>query len=183
MRLKPPAVSPYRPLQESVPRASMTDNRTPEQRRRTMQAVKSKNTGPEWTVRRLLHRMGHRYRLHRKDLPGSPDIVFFSRRKAIFVHGCFWHGHDCPKGHLPKSRLDYWKPKLERNKERDREKVANLEALGWTVLVIWQCEMDDLATLASRLLDFVGSADSGSEFQLPCTDTRPTGDGRLAAAL
>ena len=81
------------------------DTRTPEQRRRIMQAVGSKHTGPELVVRRLLHRMGYRYRLHRRDLPGRPDIAFISRRKAIFVHGCFWHGHDCPKGRLPKSRL------------------------------------------------------------------------------
>ncbi len=86
------------------------DTRTSEQRRRIMQAVKSRDTGPEMIVRRLLHRMGYRYRLHRKDLPGKPDVALVSRRKAIFVHGCFWHGHGCPKGRLPKSRLDYWQP-------------------------------------------------------------------------
>ena len=136
------------------------DTRTPEQRRRIMQAVKSKNTKPEWIVRSLLHGMGYRYRLHRKDLPGRPDIALISRRKAIFVHGCFWHGHDCSKGRLPKSRLDYWKPKLERNKERDREKTAMLQSLGWAVLVIWQCETVDLEALASRLLEFVSIAES-----------------------
>ena len=85
----------------------VADTRTPEQRRRIMQSVKTENTGPELVVRRLLHGMGYRYRLHRRDLAGKPDIVFVSRRKAIFVHGCFWHGHSCPKGRLPKSRLDY----------------------------------------------------------------------------
>ena len=96
------------------------DTRTPEQRRRIMQAVKSRNTGPEMIVRRLLHGMGYKYQLYRKDLPGKPDIALASRRKAIFVHGCFWHGHSCPKGRLPKSRLDYWQPKLAKNRERDR---------------------------------------------------------------
>ena len=122
-----------------------------------MQSVKSKDTGPELIVRRLLHAMGYRYRLHRRDLPGKPDIAFISRRKAIFVHGCFWHGHDCPKGRLPKSRLDYWRPKLDRNKARDRTKEEQLKSLGWSVLVIWQCETVDKETLALRLQDFVDS--------------------------
>ena len=131
------------------------DTRTPEQRRRIMQSVKSKNTGPELVVRRLLHGMGYRYRLHRKDLPGKPDIVFGSRRKAIFVHGCFWHGHGCPKGRLPKSRLEYWQSKVDKNRERDCSKEKQLRSLGWNVLVIWQCETADLEALASRLQDFV----------------------------
>ena len=120
-----------------------------------MQAVKRENTGPELVVRRLLHGMGYRYRLHRKDLPGSPDIAFVSRRKAVFVHGCFWHGHGCPKGRLPKSRLDYWRPKLDKNRERDRIKAKQLESLGWAVLVVWQCETVDLEALAARLQGFV----------------------------
>ena len=133
------------------------DTRTPEQRRRIMQSVKSENTGPELVVRRLLHGMGYRYRLHRRDLPGRPDIVFGSRRKAIFVHGCFWHGHDCSKGRLPKSRLDYWQPKVDKNRERDRTKEEQLKAMGWSVLTIWQCETADLQALAARLQDFVGN--------------------------
>lgn len=140
----------------------MVDTRTPQQRRRIMQAVKSENTAPELIVRRLLHGMGYRYRLHHKDLPGRPDIALIARRRAIFVHGCFWHGHDCRKGRLPKSRLDYWKPKLERNKERDREKAELLESLGWEVLVVWQCETVDLVALTLRLREFVG----GGDFQL-----------------
>ncbi|MVA96664.1 DNA mismatch endonuclease Vsr [Nitratireductor sp. CAU 1489] len=131
------------------------DTRSPEQRKRIMRAVKSKNTGPEITVRRLLHAMGYRFRLHRKDLPGKPDIVFPSRTKVIFVHGCFWHGHGCSKGRPPKSRLDYWLPKLEQNARRDRTKTEQLAAAGWDVLVVWQCELKELEELATRLQDFV----------------------------
>jgi len=131
------------------------DTRTQEQRRRIMQAVKGKNTGPELTVRRLLHGMGYRFRLHRKDLPGRPDIVLPKYRKAIYVHGCFWHWHGCPKGQLPKSRLDYWRPKLEANVKRDRTKTEQIESLGWTTLIIWQCEIQDTDTLAARLQEFV----------------------------
>ena len=120
-----------------------------------MQSVKSKDTGPELVVRRLLHGMGYRYRLHRKDLPGRPDIVLGPRRKVIFVHGCFWHGHGCRKGRLPKSRLDYWQPKVEKNRERDKTKEEQLRSLGWSVLTIWQCETNELDALAARLQDFV----------------------------
>jgi DNA mismatch endonuclease (patch repair protein) len=150
------------------------DTRTPEQRRRIMQAVKSGNTKPELVVRRLLHGMGYRYRLHRKDLPGRPDIALISRRRAIFVHGCFWHGHNCRKGRLPKSRLDYWGPKLERNKERDEEKTKMLESLGWAVLVIWQCETGDLDTLSSRLRKFVGRDDIKSRSGGDCCSSDET---------
>lgn len=141
------------------------DTRTEEQRRRIMQAVKSRDTGPEMVVRRLLHSLGYRYRLHRKDLPGRPDIAFVSRRKAIFVHGCFWHGHDCPKGRPPKSRLDYWKPKLDGNTERDRRNEEALRSLGWSVLVIWQCETSARQPLARRLHSFLdaGPAPSAPE--------------------
>lgn len=132
------------------------DTRTAEQRRRIMQAVRSRDTGPEMLVRRLLHRLGYRYRLHRRDLPGRPDIVFSSRRKVIFVHGCFWHSHGCSKGRLPKSRLDFWRPKLLGNSRRDGRNQEALRALGWTVLVIWQCETTDLEALAQRLRRFLG---------------------------
>ena len=140
------------------------DTRTPEQRRRIMQSVGSKNTGPELVVRRLLHGMGYRYRLHRKDLPGKPDIAFGPRRKAIFVHGCFWHGHGCPKGRLPKSRLDYWQPKVDKNRERDRTKEEHLKSLGWSVLTIWQCETKDLEALTARLQDFVENDETRSTY-------------------
>lgn len=132
------------------------DTRTPDQRRRIMQSVKSKDTKPELVVRRLLHRLGYRFRLHRKDLPGRPDIVLPRHRKAIFVHGCFWHWHGCPKGQLPKSRLDYWLPKLERNVVRDSTNVEQLESLGWKVHVVWQCETTDLGSLEARMEAFIG---------------------------
>ena len=133
----------------------MADTRTKEQRRRIMQAVRGKDTGPEWEVRRLLHRFGYRYRLHRKDLPGKPDLVFPSRSKAIFVHGCFWHAHGCRYGRLPKSRLDYWLPKLKQNRKRDAQKNAQLEMLGWQVLTVWQCEIKDLDALTDSLCTFL----------------------------
>lgn len=120
-----------------------------------MQSVKQKNTKPELVVRRVLHGLGYRFRLHRKDLPGRPDIVLPRHHKAIFVHGCFWHWHGCPKGQLPKSRLDYWLPKLEGNVNRDRTKIEQIESLGWAVLVVWQCETEDLDELAGRLEAFV----------------------------
>lgn len=135
------------------------DTRSPEQRRRIMQAVKSKDTRPEMLVRRLLHSMGYRFRLHRKDLPGKPDIALPKHRKAIFVHGCFWHAHGCPKGQPPKSRLDYWQPKLDQNVERDRTKIEQLTAQGWRVLVVWQCETKDINVLAQRLKAFVDESE------------------------
>lgn len=133
------------------------DTRTPEERKHIMQSVKSKKTGPEMALRRMFHAKGYRYRLHRKDLPGRPDIVFASKRKVIFVHGCFWHGHQCSKGKLPKSKLNYWRPKIEQNKARDARNVANLEVAGWQVLVVWQCEIVDEQELWPRLQEFVES--------------------------
>jgi DNA mismatch endonuclease (patch repair protein) len=133
----------------------MADTRTWEQRRRIMQSVGTRNTGPELVVRQMIHSLGFKYRLHSKDLPGSPDVVLRSRKKAIFVHGCFWHGHGCPKGKAPKSKLEYWLPKLNANKERDAAKTGELEALGWSVLTLWQCELKDLDGLKSRILEFL----------------------------
>lgn len=138
----------------------MADTRTPEQRRRIMQAVGTKDTGPEWIVRRLLHKHGYRYRLHPKLLPGKPDIVLRGRKKAIFVHGCFWHAHNCDKGRAPKSKLDYWGPKLAANVERDAKKAGELEALGWSVLTVWQCQTKDERTLLAALIAFVEKSDS-----------------------
>ena len=126
-----------------------------------MQAVKSKNTGPELAVRRLAHRMGYRFRLHRKDLPGKPDLVFPRLRKAVFVHGCFWHQHHCARGgRTPKSSRDYWIPKLRRNKQRDAEHQIRLYEMGWTVLVIWECEMKELGAVRSRIRVFMEGAPS-----------------------
>jgi DNA mismatch endonuclease, patch repair protein len=133
----------------------MADTRTPEQRRRIMQSVKTRDTGPEVIVRRVLFGLGYRYRLNAKNLPGRPDIVFRGRMKAIFVHGCFWHAHGCRKGRAPKSRLDYWKPKLKTNKARDAAQVRALKKLGWSVLTVWQCETIDADVLAARLVDFL----------------------------
>ncbi|HEX5127826.1 MAG TPA: very short patch repair endonuclease [Rhodocyclaceae bacterium] len=135
----------------------MVDTRTPEQRRRIMQSVKTKDTGPEQTVRQVLFAAGYRYRLHRRDLPGSPDIVFPGRKKAIFVHGCFWHCHVCAKGKAPKSRMEYWGPKLNANRARDSRNRHDLQSLGWDTLVIWQCELADTDRLLDRLTRFVDS--------------------------
>jgi DNA mismatch endonuclease (patch repair protein) len=121
-----------------------------------MRAVKGRDTGLEMIVRRLAHGMGYRYRLHRKDLPGKPDLVFPARRKVILVHGCFWHQHDCPRGaRSPKSNREYWLPKLRRNKERDAEHQARLREMGWDVLVIWECETKEKDKLAARLRAFL----------------------------
>lgn len=107
-----------------------------------MRRVRSKDTSPELKVRKALTAMGLRYRLHRRDLPGSPDIVMPGRRLAIFIHGCFWHGHDCPRGaRVPKANQDYWLAKIGRNRERDAGSLQALTALGWKVLVLWECEM------------------------------------------
>ncbi|MDR5777632.1 very short patch repair endonuclease [Caballeronia sp. LZ003] len=108
-------------------------------------------------VRRLLYLLGYRYRLHRKDVPGKPDIVFIARRKAIFIHGCFWHQHAaCREGRLPKSNAGYWQPKLERNQERDRQNQDALATLGWDVMVVWECEIASDPTLSERLVNFLG---------------------------
>ena len=127
----------------------MVDNRSQASR------IGSKNTAPELIVRRLLHGMGYRFRLHRKDLPGSPDIVLPGRRKAIFVHGCFWHAHGCRIGRPPKSRPEFWEPKLARNKARDLHNNEALGQAGWDVLTLWQCEIKDRQALADRLLTFL----------------------------
>jgi len=144
----------------------MADTRTPEQRRRIMQSVKTRGTGPELTVRRTLCSLGYRYRLNVKNLPGRPDIALLGRMKAIFVHGCFWHGHGCPKGCAPKSRLDYWKPKLKTNRKRDAKQLRALKALGWSVLIVWQCETNDSEALRSTLSAFLEGV-AECQFQNP----------------
>lgn len=127
-----------------------------EQRSKIMRTVKSRHTEPEMKVRRLLHRMGFRYRLHKKDLPGKPDIVFGPRRKVIFVHGCFWHGHDCKRGNrMPVTNAAYWKSKIARNVERHGKHLADLGALGWSVLTLWECELKSESAIARRLRVFL----------------------------
>lgn len=124
-----------------------------------MSRVRGRDTKPEMLVRRLAHGMGYRYRLHRRDLPGSPDLVFPSRQKVIFVHGCFWHRHldpDCKLARLPKSKLDFWGPKLETNRERDERNLALLAELGWDVLIIWECQTKNREELKARIGEFLG---------------------------
>jgi DNA mismatch endonuclease (patch repair protein) len=127
-------------------------------RSRVMRSVKGKNTRPERAVRSLLHALGYRFRLHRKDLPGSPDIVLPGRKAVVFVHGCFWHGHGCKRGsRAPKANADYWTKKLVGNVARDARTRAELEALGWRVLVVWECEIKEAEALADKLRAFLGS--------------------------
>jgi DNA mismatch endonuclease (patch repair protein) len=133
------------------------DRITPAQRSRNMARVRAKDTTPELTVRRLAHRMGYRYRLHAAGLPGKPDIVFPARRKLIFVHGCFWHGHTCRSGTVrPQANAAFWVAKLDRNKERDARNLAALAEAGWAALVVWGCELRDVDALRARLAAFLG---------------------------
>jgi len=144
----------------------------PEVRRRTMSAIRSKDTRPEILVRRIAHALGYRFRLHRRDLPGRPDLVLPGRNKVVMVHGCFWHQHPdptCRAAVKPKTRQDYWYPKLEANVARDIRTLEGLAALHWEVLVIWECELRDILAVARRLIAFLGSpggARSGN-FQVP----------------
>jgi DNA mismatch endonuclease (patch repair protein) len=135
---------------------AMVDTLTPKARSERMARIRGKDTVPEMVVRRLVHALGHRFRLHRKDLPGSPDIVFPSRRKIVFVHGCFWHGHDCRYGRLPKSNVPFWQEKIAKNRARDARNVSELLESGWSVLVLWQCQTKDRAGLKKLLTRFLG---------------------------
>lgn len=120
-----------------------------------MRRVPCKNTKPELVVRKLVYSLGYRYRLRPKELPGRPDLSFPGRKKIIFVNGCFWHYHGCEKGKPPKSNLEYWLPKLERNRDRDRANLRSLESAGWKVLVLWQCELGDNEALTLRIREFL----------------------------
>ena len=125
-------------------------------RSQTMRAVKSKNTTPELIVRSLVWTLGYRYRLHRADLPGTPDLAFIGTRKVIFVHGCWWHGHTCKRGaREPKTRQEYWLPKIAKNRARDARNVKALRRGGWEILVIWECELRDLSKVRKRLQLFL----------------------------
>ena len=134
------------------------DRLTPERRSENMRRIKSKGMKPEMVVRKLVHRMGYRYRLHHKGLPGKPDLVFAGRKRVIFVHGCFWHQHDdpeCRDGRMPRSNAEYWKSKLERNLSRDNSAVDELRRSGWQVLVVWECETREVSLLEKRVYDFM----------------------------
>jgi DNA mismatch endonuclease (patch repair protein) len=154
-----------------------TDVFTEAERSAVMRRVKGRDTGPELRLRKLLTRMGLRYRLHRKDLPGSPDIAMMGRKTAIFMHGCFWHGHDCKRGaRQPKANADYWIAKIRRNRARDAANIARLEDMGWRAMAIWECELKDEAGVEARLQTLLNpsSASCARETELcraPCNAT------------
>ena len=128
----------------------------PSARSQIMRAVKGKNTSPEIALRRLISRLGFRYRLHRADLPGKPDIAFPGMRKVIFVNGCFWHGHDCRRGaRIPKANSEYWKHKIGTNRKRDQDNLQRLSDLGWMTTTVWECELRDREMLEERMLVYL----------------------------
>jgi len=133
----------------------MADRITKAQRSRNMARVKNKNTAPELIVRKTLHRLGFRFRLHRSDLPGNPDIVLPRHHKIVFVHGCFWHGHTCPRGKRPSTRQDFWNRKLDGNQKRDKANQDKLKELGWEILIVWECQVKNVDNLEKQLLDFM----------------------------
>lgn len=136
----------------------MTDRFPREQRSAIMRAVKARDTAPELLVRRLLFSLGYRFRLHRAELPGKPDLVFGGRRKVIFIHGCFWHQHpNCKRAKAPSSNIAFWEAKLRRNVDRDRRVQAQLASSGWQYLILWECEIGDRAVLTARLRQFLGA--------------------------
>lgn len=137
------------------------DTLSPIERSRRMARIRCKDTKPEWTVRRLVHSLGYRYRLHDSRLPGKPDLIFPASGKAMFIHGCFWHRHGsrCPLTRLPKSKLDFWKPKLEQNRRRDDVNRRRLRAAGWKVMTLWECQLRDLNSLKARVLRFLESSE------------------------
>jgi len=129
--------------------------RSPEERARVMGSIKGRDTRPERIVRRIAHEMGYRFRLHRKDLPGTPDLVFVSRRKVVFVNGCFWHEHGCGLTRIPRENVDYWTSKFARNRARDERTAEALAARGWQQLVIWECETNDSDAVRRKLKEFL----------------------------
>ncbi len=141
---------------EGPRKALMVDSLTPAQRSRCMSAIRSANTRPEMAVRRLVHSMGFRYRLHKRDLPGTPDLVFCGRKKVIFVHGCFWHMHSCSRGQLkPATNPEFWARKRTRTVRRDAVSSAALRKRGWRVLTIWECDLRAVAALSRRIVRFL----------------------------
>ncbi|WP_315767187.1 very short patch repair endonuclease [Bradyrhizobium sp. SZCCHNR2012] len=154
-RDKTPGITPAVRQQSSKFRKRVMDKITPARRSWNMSRVKGRNTAPELIVRQFLYSHGYRYRLHRSDLPGKPDIVFVGRRKVIFVNGCFWHGHSCRRGQLPTSNREFWVRKVSGNKARDQRNVRALRKLNWQVLVLWECELKDIRRLQRRIIDFL----------------------------
>ena len=145
-------------------RGEGTDVFTPAERSAVMRKVPGKNSSAELAVRRLLTALGLRYRLHRKDLPGSPDVALPGRKVAVFVHGCFWHGHDCRRGaRAPKANADYWSAKIARNRARDDAAVAALTQMGWRPITVWECELKDQAGLRARLAQALGVAEPAAQ--------------------
>ncbi|MDA8257792.1 MAG: very short patch repair endonuclease [Betaproteobacteria bacterium] len=132
------------------------DRLTPERRSWLMSRIRGKDTTPELAVRSLAHRLGYRFRLHGQGLPGKPDLVFAGRRKVVFVHGCFWHGHRCKRDKMPKSRVEYWVAKIAANRARDARNVKALRASGWRCAIVWECEAKDAVRLGKRLIRFLG---------------------------
>lgn len=129
---------------------------TAEQRKRCMASISGKNTKPELVVRKLIYSLGYRYRLHYSNLPGKPDLIFPGKRKVIFIHGCFWHRHDCKKGKsLPSNNSEFWQKKLADNQARDNKNISDLKKLGWNALVLWECRIGDLKLLTDDLLSYL----------------------------
>lgn len=133
------------------------DPLTPKQRSERMSRIRSGDTKPELKVRRLVYSMGYRYRLRSKDVPGHPDLVFRGRKKVIFVHGCFWHQHGCKHYNMPKSKLDFWLPKLQKNVERDKKVQQQLQDCGWQSLAIWECQLKEIENVEKSIRLFLES--------------------------
>ena len=132
------------------------DNLSPEERSAQMAKIHSKDSKPEMFVRRLVHGMGYRYRLHRADMPGKPDMVFGPKKMVIVGHGCFWHGHNCSLGRIPKTRVEFWTAKIIANRARDEKHIEKLRANGWQALIIWECQLKDSSSVKSRIKSFLG---------------------------
>lgn len=151
-----------------------------ERRSEIMSAIRSGNTRPELAVRRLVRAMGYGYRLHRRDVPGTPDLAFIGVRKAIFVHGCFWHRHrSCARAQTPRSRLSYWLPKFSRTVARDRRILRTLHRLGWSTLVVWECELENPAPVAGRIATFLDAPSQEGDSNVR---TKPSGAFRQTPA-
>jgi DNA mismatch endonuclease (patch repair protein) len=152
----------------------MADIMTPARRSEVMSRIRSRNTKPEKSVRSLVHLLGYRFRLHRRSLPGTPDLVFPGRHKVIFVHGCFWHAHKgCKYAVRPKTRAAFWTSKLNGNRERDKQAIKELHKMGWDTHVVWECELSDRRTLEKRLARYLDNVGGKSR----CENTRAATSG------